>query len=329
METCHSIYTACCPQCGEINLYQRNSHTDLTGYIALLTGGRIKIGYHTAVRLLRNGASVIATSRFPYSALAEYQKEPDYNNWAERLHIFGLDLLRIDLLENFINRICRRFDYLDIIINNAAQTVKDDDGNLKQALIEGELSQRNLPDTVKIENFLPDIKLNNQISCAGIVLTDCNRNAWTKKSGEVSIKELLETQIINVTAPYLMSTALNPLMNKSPHKNRFLINVSSLEGKFSVRKKSSSHPHTNMAKAALNMMTKTFADEYRRNRIYVYSIDPGWVSDQFPGDSRVKPELPLDFDDAAARLTYPILEWKESEKPPTGIFLKDYMQTEW
>jgi len=327
----HPAYPCLCLECGEENLKNRDATIDLYGHIALVTGGRIKIGYHTALRLLRCGAQVIVTSRFPYSALSQYRSEADYDDWADRLHIYGLDLLRIDLLEAFVEEVYRSFGSLDILVNNAAQTVKNEEGIRRQTAIEDGLSRKRLAGEGRVQSLLPQASEDGSQMLVGgsIVLNSDGQNAWVKKSGDVDVRDLLETQIINVTAPYLLSTALRPLMAESTEKNRFLINVSSLEGKFGIKTKSSAHPHTNMAKAALNMMTKTFADEFRRSRIYVYSIDPGWVSNQFPDDGRVKRDLPLDFLDAAARITYPIFTWKDSEKPPTGIFLKDYVQTEW
>jgi len=328
-----------CPKCGDENLIRREEKVDLNGYNVLITGARIKIGFHTALRFLRNGANVISTSRFPHSTLLQYANEPDFQQWSDRLRILGLDLLRIDLLENFISEVYQNFDYLDVLVNNAAQTVKNNIDIQTQIAIEKELSNETLLFNKNHPHILEHIashveKLSsyapNSLSVGDIELTDDNQNAWVKKSADVSIKDLLETQIINVTAPYLLSTAFKPLLEKSPHSNRFLINVSSLEGKFSVKSKSSSHPHTNMAKAALNMMTKTLASEYRRNHIYIYSIDPGWVSDQFPKrEGRTELVLPLEFEDAAARITHPVFTWKETEKPPTGIFIKDYIQTEW
>ncbi|MCL1914420.1 MAG: SDR family oxidoreductase [Eubacteriaceae bacterium] len=308
----------------------KNATIDLSGYTALVTGGRIKIGYHTALRLLRSGAKVIVTSRFPHSMVTTYKNEADFSEWKDRLYFYGLDLLRIDMIEEFINEIYNSFGSLDILINNAAQTIKDNTAEEEQAAIEASISNKvkNCEDLVQWQ--LPGPVRLNQLAVLGKTAIDGNvENAWVKLSTDVSLKDLLETQIVNVVAPYLLSTSFKPLLEESRNKNKFLINVSSLEGKFDVKSKSPAHPHTNMAKAALNMMTKTFANEYKRSSIFVYSVDPGWVSDQFPDDGRIKRDLPLTFDDAAARLTHPIFTWKDADKPPTGIFLKDYSQTGW
>lgn len=53
---------------------------------------------------------------------------------------------------------------------------------------------------------------------------------------------------------------------------RFIINVSAMEGKFN-RSKTPNHPQTNMAKAALNMMTRTSAQDYAEDLIFMNCAD--------------------------------------------------------
>ncbi|MGG4143077.1 SDR family NAD(P)-dependent oxidoreductase [Paenibacillus algorifonticola] len=156
-------------------------------------------------------------------------------------------------------------------------------------------------------------------------------NSWTAQSHQISIVEMLEVQLINVTAPFLLNTKLKEMMLRSPHQNRFIVNVSAAEGKFNMKRKGGYHIHTNMAKASLNMMTLTMSKEYKKQRIFITSVDPGWVSNQFPEHVQTSREiiLPLDFNDAAARICDPIYEGSEAERPLTGVFLKDYMQVDW
>lgn len=97
---------------------------DLSSYIALVTGGRTKIGYHTALRLLRDGARVVVTSRFPYDALQRLIQEPDFEDWKDRIHIYGLDFRQVQRVEEFALFLGNHFPYIDIVINNAAQTVR-------------------------------------------------------------------------------------------------------------------------------------------------------------------------------------------------------------
>ena len=330
LDSSHDFYPDMCPECGDINFYNRNKSEDLNGYVALVTGARIKIGYYTALRLLRSGAEVIVTSRFPYSALQEYQKEKDYDLWAGRLYIKHLDMLDFNEINYFLESLYKEFSHLDILINNAALTVKDEKGYLEQIEIERKLylTDKDKPIPLshslgKIENLLQSTSIENYYN-------ENDKNNWVKYSQDISIRDLLEVQIINSVGPYLLTTALKTLLEASKHKNKFVINVSSIEGKFNIKRKSSAHPHTNMAKAALNMMTKTLAREYRKSDIVLYSVDPGWVSNQFPEDWNNKiRKMPLDFYDSAARITHPVFEWKETEKPVTGVFLKDYKLSEW
>jgi NAD(P)-dependent dehydrogenase (short-subunit alcohol dehydrogenase family) len=152
------------------------------------------------------------------------------------------------------------------------------------------------------------------------------QHAWFARSDQISLMEMLEVQLINVTAPFLLNSRLKPAMLRSPNRNRFIINVSAMEGKFNTKRKGRYHVHTNMAKASLNMMTLTMAKEYKRDRIFITSVDPGWVSNQIPG-KEIKP--PLSFEDAAARICDPIYEGKDAEQPVTGVFLKDYRKVDW
>ena len=120
----HFFYQHLCLRCGDLNYYKRTIPADLSGRIALVTGARVKIGYATALRLLRAGAQVIATTRFPHDAARRYSSEPDFADWQDRLQIYGLDFRYIPVLERFIAHLHSHYPALDILINNAAQTVR-------------------------------------------------------------------------------------------------------------------------------------------------------------------------------------------------------------
>lgn len=350
----HRVYPLLCEDCGAENLARRESRTDLSGVVALVTGARIKIGYHTALRLLRRGARVVATTRFPLSAIESFEAEPDASRWRDRLLVRGLDLVRVDLLGDFVERLRDEVGHLDLLVNNAAQTVVDPVGlwgqwehetGLGRSLATGPgVVPASLTGLVPEAPALPGPSVPPVDMAHGPVAPTTGSaplapgptggvvagDDWVKRSADVSLTDLLTVQIVNVTAPYLLAVGLRDLLVSSPHRHRFVVNVSSLEGKFSVRRKSPAHPHTNMAKAALNMMTKTLAGEYRKDRILTYSIDPGWVSHQFPPGRRTPPgPLPLTFADAAARITQPLDDWRDADRPPTGVFLKDYRETDW
>lgn len=120
----HPRYVKLCLECGNFNEQKKLAKHDLSSYIALVTGGRTKIGYHTALRLLRDGARVVVTSRFPYDALQRLIQEPDFEDWKDRIHIYGLDFRQVQRVEEFALFLGNHFPYIDIVINNAAQTVR-------------------------------------------------------------------------------------------------------------------------------------------------------------------------------------------------------------
>ncbi|WP_309506177.1 SDR family NAD(P)-dependent oxidoreductase [Paenactinomyces guangxiensis] len=344
----HPHYDKLCHECGDFNEKKRLAKHDLSAYIALVTGGRTKIGYHTALRLLRDGARVIVTSRFPYDALQRYIREPDFETWKDRIHIYGLDFRQIEEVGKFAYFLDKQFPYLDIIINNAAQTVRMPEEEysklavneikLKDQLTGSQTLQLTTGEAPVAQfqqpNTLPQEFQHLQLINREIELMKYNpqeHNSWIAQSHQISVVEMLEVQLINVTAPFLLSTRLKPSMLRSPNLNRFIINVSSAEGKFNMKRKGRYHVHTNMAKASLNMMTLTMSKEYKKDRIFITSVDPGWVSNQFPEKAKAKSaiRLPLNFHDAAARICDPVYEGIDAEKPANGVFFKDYKQVDW
>ncbi|MBA2688610.1 MAG: SDR family NAD(P)-dependent oxidoreductase, partial [Gemmatimonadaceae bacterium] len=122
--TIHHFYDRLCPECGDFNFAKRTETADLTGRVALLTGGRVKIGYQAGIKLLRAGAHLIVTTRFPRDSAARYASEPDFADWSNRLEIFGLDLRHTPSVESFCTELLDTRERLDFIINNACQTVR-------------------------------------------------------------------------------------------------------------------------------------------------------------------------------------------------------------
>lgn len=346
LQTPHSEYVKLCQPCGEFNAAKKLAIHDLSGWTALVTGGRTKIGYYTALRLLRDGARVIVTSRFPYDAYQRYAQESDFVLWQDRIHIYGLDFRYIDRVEQFAHILGQEFAAIDIVINNAAQTVRMPESEYQMLALNEPVLKRQLagqpslqlPSEAVVADLIPSAESlhDNQqhlipYEAQLINNPSAEHSSWIAESGEISLYEMLEVQLINVTAPFLLNTRCKPAMLRSSKRNRFIVNVTSIEGKFNMKRKGKNHVHTNMSKASLNMMTLTMAKEYRKHRIFITSVDPGWISSLFPDKLKGKStvEVPLQCEDAAARICDPIYIGKDQDKPATGVYFKDYQQVDW
>lgn len=362
----HSFYDSMCVPCAEFNYRKRSQTADLSGRVALITGARVKIGYQAAILLLRAGAKVIVTTRFPRDAARRYAAESDAAEWAHRLEIHGLDLRHIPSVEGFCNRLSKVEERLDFIINNACQTVRRPVG-FYEHLLKGETGEvSSLPaqtralladsqaslsredETVLDSAALSQTILHEQdrlggesIFPLGLLDQDLQQvdrrkiNSWRLHLAEVSTVELLEVQLVNTIAPFLLNARLKGLMMATVSEDKHIVNVSAVEGQFYRSYKTDKHPHTNMAKAALNMMTRTSAVDYVKEGIHMNSVDTGWVSDEDPTEiaARKKTEHgfhpPLDILDGAARIVDPIFSGMNSGKHQWGLFLKDYKPTAW
>jgi NAD(P)-dependent dehydrogenase (short-subunit alcohol dehydrogenase family) len=387
--TLHFFYDTLCKKCGDLNYRKRFQTASLQGQVALITGSRLKIGYQAALMMLRAGATVIATTRFPVDAAARYSKEEDYALWGNRLHIHGLDLRHIPSVEIFTNYVEQKYGRLDILINNAAQTVRRPagfyahlmenevkgcnalNGEARRLLGDHEACKKQiisfcrnavddeaaLPATwhdqgpgiglresarlsqvpyshdnsLVAEEIFPKGKLDIDLQQVDLRKT----NSWRLRLGEIPTSEMLEVQLVNSVAPFVLCNRLVSLMRRDYTGQKHIVNVTAMEGKFFRFKKDERHPHTNMAKAALNMVTHTSAEDFAKDGIYMNAVDTGWVTDEDPVElSRFKQKVhdfqpPLDIVDGAARVCDPFFDGILTGKHWCGKFLKDYFPIDW
>jgi NAD(P)-dependent dehydrogenase (short-subunit alcohol dehydrogenase family) len=385
----HFFYDSMCPECATFNYEKRFQTADLSHRVALITGARLKIGYQSALILLRSGASVIVTTRFPVDAAIRFSREEDFSAWKDRLNIYGLDLRHTPSVEIFSNYIKQKYERLDILINNAAQTVRrppqfyshllreetkdfSEHSFVVQKLLNhhrectselsrletdvgvmelvgsekwtskklgmglttsAELSQ--IPYThepsLPSETIFPEGKLDVDLQQVDLRKT----NSWRLKLGEIATAEMIELQLINSIAPFVLCNTLIPFMEKENTGEKHIVNVSAMEGKFHRFTKEDRHPHTNMAKAALNMLTHTSAGTLAKKGIFMNAVDTGWVTDEDPVDLvKIKETLhdfqpPLDIVDGAARVCDPFLSGIRTGNHVYGKFLKDYFPIDW
>jgi len=357
----HHFYDQLCPECAAFNFAKRTELADLRGRVALLTGGRVKIGYQAGLKLLRSGAHLIVTTRFPRDSAARYAEEPDHADWVDRLEIYGLDLRHTPSVEAFCRHIEATHQRLDFIINNACQTVRRPPEFYAHMMDAERAALPAHPEAAALVRQVPDMPVSSAFSAelsqvpllseelkarpdlfpAGQLDIDRQqvdlrgRNSWRLLLHEVPTVELLEVQLVNAIAPFVLNARLKPLMMRTPGREKHIVNVSAVEGQFYRRFKTTRHPHTNMAKAALNMMTRTSATDYHDDGIHMNSVDTGWVTDEDPIEitMRKREEMrfhpPLDAVDGGARIVDPIIDGVNTGRHVWGLFLKDYKPADW
>jgi len=336
---------------------------------------------YIALRLLRDGAHTTITTRFPRDAVRRFTSLPDSAEWIHRLRVVGIDLRDPAQVIGLADSVAEQGP-LDILINNATQTVRRSPGAY-QPLVDAELAplpDGDLPELVTFghTNDQHPLALERSLAAhpilaaaaeradnltaaaqeladqamgagnsslerlaagtaidAGGLLPDLDHvNSWTQHVQEVDPLEMLEVQLANTTAPFILISRLRHSMASSTAHRKYIVNVSAMEGVFGRGYKGPGHPHTNMAKAAVNMLTRTSAREmFETDGILMTSVDTGWITDERPHPTKVRLaeegfHAPLDLVDGAARVYDPVVRGEAGEDL-FGVFLKDYKPGAW
>lgn len=362
--------SALCLSCGQFNDSRRGQTADLRGYTCIVTGGRIKVGFEVAIKLLRAGASVIVTSRFVAGARAAFASLPDSASWAGRLSFYACDFRELGAVVALVEAIKKEHATVDVLVNNAAQTIHRPPAFYRE-LLSDTLVDRNLgelgavaaqrlvlsgaivpgaglgldPDRVAKLSILPVLPQDELEGAEffpegardghGQPQDRRSFNSWMMGLTDVPLLELLEVLYINAIAPFILCTGLHAAMTKKPgERPSFIVNVTAMEGNFHDPEKNHRHPHTNMAKAALNMMTRTTAIQLQADRIFMNAVDPGWITNERPHPLRAPAgshpdRMPLDEVDGAARVCDPIFRSLVTGEPVAGRLFKNFEPYPW
>ncbi|CAG9940414.1 unnamed protein product [Clonostachys rosea f. rosea IK726] len=362
----HPIFTAMCKPCGNFNLAGSSmslpGKLDLNGKTAFVTGGRINLGFHTALRLLRCGAKVIVSSRYPQDAFVRYRNQPDSAEWLDnRLCILGADFRTANDAFQLAKRVraalsiwAITYGYgtsvLDIMVNNAAQTLTDSNEKEEAAVNKESHLAASLPQHPALPagtSYTPRVgggaSANNFIgnqsggslpptsaSTSAIQLAP-GKSSWVQDLTEIPYADVVTAQAVNAFVPLILIRELLPLMSRSLDRQPGqIINVSSREGIFEDKRdhsaKQGKHVHTNMSKAALNMITETLASSsWKDYYVAMNTVDPGYMSAAPEMEHLFDGVRPLGWEDGAGRVLWPVaMAYGQDKTAIWGRFLKHY-----
>jgi NAD(P)-dependent dehydrogenase (short-subunit alcohol dehydrogenase family) len=344
----HRLYPSLCHPCGEFcmssSAISLPSNLDLHSKTAVVTGGRVNLGFHTALRLLRCGARVIVSTRYPCDALERYRNEHDAEQWISRLRIMGADFRTAKDVFALVKAILGCLhewgtSKLDILINNAAQTLTDsierEERQIQREWLlmsadsgEDRLVQDNDTDyTPRLRGGQSDRLLieNNNVP------NPERQSSWVQRMSEIPYEDIISAHSVNTFVPFILIRELMPYMRRdseaspiddaSPKKpSAYIVNVTSREGLPERRQaKNGQHVHTNMSKAALNMLTETEAGKaWKEGRVALNAVDPGYMSappEWMRMIGREGEETPLNWEDGVGRVLWVVAKGKRRTLP--------------
>jgi NAD(P)-dependent dehydrogenase (short-subunit alcohol dehydrogenase family) len=365
LTSAHRLYPSLCNPCGEFNIAESSlslpENLDLKGKTAVVTGGRINLGYHTALRLLRCGASVVVSTRYPLDAEMRYLKEPDSEVWRERLRVVGADFRAANDVFALVEAIkqCLRTwgtDKLDILINNAAQTLTDPIEKESAAIRREQqlLGESFGGQLIASSTYMPRIRGAGQFKThrealeagsnggdgteVSTTVVEAKKSSWTQKVHEIPYEDVISAYSVNSFVPLILLRELLPIMRRlqgGTGPAGHIINVSSREAlpehKPEHSAKAGHHVHTNMSKAALHMLTETEAGEaWTRYRVAVNSVDPGYMSADPMWMEKLglgEGTCPIGWEDGAGRVLWVVAK-AEMGVVIRGRFLKHFESIE-
>lgn len=329
-----SEYESTCLSCGIKNKLMRQENADFTNYVFFITGVRVKIGYVTALKILKNNGKVIGTTRYVNATLYNFALEPDYETWKHNLIIVKCDFTNIQSVYKMLDLV-KKYN-VNVFINNAFMTIKHNEKyNRDINTLEHDLSEKisleystqeivkyeehNLTDLTKIDTSeLAKYKSQIKFTRFHDIYEEKHDSSWNKQIQDLDPREITECVAVNQLVPTLIINSILSTM-KSP---KFIIHVTSKEGSFSVQK-TDHHIHTNMCKSAMNMLIRTLAENKELN---VHAIDPGYVSG-------ILPQLdtyPVNLEDVASKLLFPIIRYLNGNKlGKEYVNIRDYLPCEW
>ncbi len=298
-----------CYSCGIKNYQIIKTKANMTDQIIYVSGCRHTVGYQIALNILRNGGSVIGSSRYPNCALMNYQKESDWDEFKDRLKIIFCDFKNIASVDNLMLNLKNL--NINGFINNAFQTVRtSNEYNDKVLKLENKLgSSKNLNNSsntdassnsnIEIDKFLSDNEIrfdsNNNIKTVLDMKTQ-----WTQTLSQMDANEIMENNMINQIVPTLLFKKILEYFTScyNPNKKYWLINVNSTE----AFHQTPTHIVTGMNKIAMDNLIDRIRIGLPDN-IICYNADPGFVTGVLNSNDK-----PLDSLDGAIRVLYPMMQ---------------------